>query len=147
MSALSACVGETSDGVWSETPTKTANAESFSARLYEKDGVKPVFGSTQLPTQMVLEALTDFAERLDGGAFIYGGYPSYLVDIEMREEPILGDNIQLTYRVRWLDAGSRRVLYESEALGKCKEAEAIIVFPPRCSWMRRRTLDAALYAL
>lgn len=144
---LSACVGATSDRVWADGDAKKSDAARFSARMKAIDRAKLVFSVTRPPTQMEIESLNDFANRLDGGAFIFGGDPSFLIDIRKREEPILGGNVQLTYRVRWLDAATRKVIVENTALGKCRESDALIVFPPRCSEMRRRTLDAALYGL
>lgn len=145
--ALTACAGNTSDRVWADGDAKQSDANRFTEHLRTLDGAKPVFGVTRPPSQMEIEALDDFADRIGGGAFIFGGDPTFLIDISRREEPILGGNIQLTYRVQWREAATGEVLAENTALGKCRDAEALIVYPPRCSAMRRRTLDAALYGL
>jgi hypothetical protein len=91
--------------------------------------------------------MTDFSNNIDGSALIFGGYPSYFIDINYDRYKVGNHVYQITYTVFMREADGGALINSSRASEICLDTKSIISFPAPCDSLRYKILEAALFGL
>ena len=150
---LAACANTLEQGGAIETtPTQRRDIGSaLEERLLKILNAKPIFSSKQKLNPMEIKVLTSFAESLPSGTFIFGGHPSFLIELKYNQWRVtkkrIASVIGIRYRVALKRADNKDIISLAEQSGNCNESEALLTYPTRCSILRPIVLRTALEKL
>ena len=152
---LTGCVsvGETSQSFEMSREQQVERAKQFSRRMTALSPDKRlIFAVTSKIDIEQVDVVRQFADDMIGATLIFTGSPTYILEVDLKSQPILGDNNQQTYTVRFKDAHTKEVLSTGVSLVKCRPVKGslrnvLLVFPPACRRVSAQGLAAALYSL
>lgn len=116
-------------------------------RLVSKHPGPIILGTKSRLSQLEVRTLTRFANTLPNGKFVFGGTPTYRIDIKSSETRLTEEVVQTRYSVKLSHVGTKEILGESFHEEQCFKTEAVLSHPKPCRIMRPVILQRALESL
>lgn len=125
----------------------TAAGQDLGDRLRIVDARPPVFGSRSNLSQLEARTLVRYSNAVPNAKFIFGGRPTFLIDVESAREYLDQEVVRLKYSITLKHASSGQVVSQSSSAASCFLTEALVSAPPPCRKMKPVILQKALEQL